>query len=507
MELNNGDAAAHDTYVGTSTERSNEEWKLRNNRFGMLKLPSTPSKPRSSPIKRSGSFIYPASDRFIPSSSSSGAFRMCSPVKRQFIGVKSKANKTADESDKHEPLLAYALELDAEPKVFSYTPTRAEANTRTLPSRQNTLTPKKEKPVSLLPSRILDAPGLRDDFYTTVLAWSPVGDLAVGLAENVYLWNECAGPSLLSEGNVCDVSSLSYSYTGQILAVGRVDGTVQLWSKGESRPRITIRQPGDVGCMAWQPLPGARRLLIGKGTGHILLYDIVWGKTISKPIFVGEITNAHEEQVCGLAWNHDGTQFASGGNDNRVCLFNNEDWKKPLFVWRHNAAVKALAFCPWQKSLLATGAGSHDKCIRFFNCFTGKKVNELYCGAQVTSILWSPRHKEFCASFGYSLEDVEHRLAVYSWPQLQCIVSVPPTWSDMRAVYAINTSKLDEESGAVEPDCTVIVGSSDETIKFFNLWGDGHWHNRRVIAWHGIFDSKILEMMEGIDSENGFQIR
>ena len=33
----------------------------------------------------------------------------------------------------------------------------------------------------------------------------------------------------------------------------------------------------------------------------------------------------------------------------------------------HKAAVKALAWCPWQRNLLATGGGSTDKTMRFWN--------------------------------------------------------------------------------------------------------------------------------------------
>jgi cell division cycle protein 20 (cofactor of APC complex) len=33
----------------------------------------------------------------------------------------------------------------------------------------------------------------------------------------------------------------------------------------------------------------------------------------------------------------------------------------------HKAAVKALAWCPWQRNLLATGGGSSDKTMRFWN--------------------------------------------------------------------------------------------------------------------------------------------
>ena len=41
---------------------------------------------------------------------------------------------------------------------------------------------------------------------------------------------------------------------------------------------------------------------------------------------------------------------------------------KPRAIFRdHSAAVKALAWCPWQRDLLASGGGSRDKTIKFWN--------------------------------------------------------------------------------------------------------------------------------------------
>jgi cell division cycle protein 20 (cofactor of APC complex) len=97
----------------------------------------------------------------------------------------------------------------------------------------------------------------------------------------------------------------------------------------------------------------------------------------------------HEQEVCGLKWSHDGTQLASGSNDNvslplesalSLCSFMLLPGAQKCKIWDVSttasngvsasvvaeakytftdscAAVKALAWCPWQKNLLATGAG------------------------------------------------------------------------------------------------------------------------------------------------------
>jgi hypothetical protein len=43
----------------------------------------------------------------------------------------------------------------------------------------------------------------------------------------------------------------------------------------------------------------------------------------------------------------------------------------------HTAAVKALAWCPFQSNLLASGGGTADRCIKFWNAHTGALVNSI----------------------------------------------------------------------------------------------------------------------------------
>ena len=49
----------------------------------------------------------------------------------------------------------------------------------------------------------------------------------------------------------------------------------------------------------------------------------------------------------------------------------------------HQAAVKALAWCPFQTNLLASGGGTADRCIRFWNTVTGAHLNAVDTQSQV----------------------------------------------------------------------------------------------------------------------------
>lgn len=87
--------------------------------------------------------------------------------------------------------------------------------------------------------------------------------------------------------------------------------------------------------------------------------------------------SAHSGEVCGLKWSLDGKYLASGGNDNMLHIWpavggQNHSHPRPIYSMnQHQAAVKALAWCPWSNHILASGGGTADRSIRFWNCNIG----------------------------------------------------------------------------------------------------------------------------------------
>lgn len=93
--------------------------------------------------------------------------------------------------------------------------------------------------------------------------------------------------------------------------------------------------------------------------------------------------------------------------------------------WEHTAAVKAIAFCPWRNGLVATGGGSHDKCIHFYHTTSGVALATIAVHAQVTSLIWSTTRREIAATFGYAQPDHPYRIAVFSWPECRQVAAIP----------------------------------------------------------------------------------
>jgi cell division cycle protein 20 (cofactor of APC complex) len=120
----------------------------------------------------------------------------------------------------------------------------------------------------------------------------------------------------------------------------------------------------------------------------------------------------HEQEVCGLKWSQSG-QLASGANDNLLCIWN-ASFELQHRISAHAAAVKALAWCPFQSNLLASGGGTADRCIKFWNSTTGAMLNSIDTGSQVCALQWSRHEREILSSHGYS----KNQLCLWRYPSM-----------------------------------------------------------------------------------------
>ncbi|EWG52744.1 hypothetical protein FVEG_11389 [Fusarium verticillioides 7600] len=170
--------------------------------------------------------------------------------------------------------------------------------------------------------------------------------------------------------------------------------------------------------------------------------------------------------------------------------------------WNHDAAVKAIAFCPWRRELVATGGGSNDKCIHFFHTPSGAALATISVSAQVTSLIWNTTRREIAATFGYASPEHPYRVSVFSWPECKQVAAIP--WEDdLRALYAISYPRGPTSDDPTAPaggqEGCIIVASSDKSIKFHEVWS--RERGETVGATGILAGSDILEGLEGIDKE------
>ncbi|SCP03895.1 cell division cycle protein 20 homolog, putative [Plasmodium ovale] len=321
------------------------------------------------------------------------------------------------------------------------------------------------------PYRILSAPKLADDFYLNLLDWSKRNIIAVGLNDKVCIWNNdtCKNDELFVLNNMSrekknkkkkkkkkkiekSVTSLKWNMWGNFLAVGLSNGVVEIW---DIEKGIKIRKYKNhklrVGTLCWY----YGTLTSGSRDTTIISCDIR-----SKENSYTQLTQ-HKSEICGLQWNFNGKQLASGSNDNSIYIWEKYTNNSLFHFTKHKAAVKAISWCPHKSNLLSSGGGSTDKKIFFWNTDNGKCINKINTNSQVSNILWSKNSHEFISTHSYS----NSQIIIWNYPELKKITAL--TGHKLRVLYA-----------SLSPDGTSIVsGSPDETIRFWNVFPKSNNYN------------------------------
>ena len=316
--------------------------------------------------------------------------------------------------------------------------------------------------ISIKPYKELPAPNLMDDFYLNLLDWSSKNQIAVGCTSSVILWNNNKTQSETlftydstelnnlpnNENNCKYVSSLIWSEDGDKLAVGNSYGLVELYDINKKQLITSYKGHSfRVGVVSWN------RNIISSGSKDysIITRDIRCKDTEESIIrkFYG-----HQQEVCGLKWSFDGSQLASGGNDNNLMVWSLHSNKPLMCNNDHIAAVKAIAWSPHQHNILASGGGTADRTIRFWNTNTFEQIYKIDTGSQVCNLVFSKSSNELVSTHGYSLNQIN----VWKLPYMQKIATL--TGHSFRVLYL-----------SLSPDGqSIVTGAGDKTLKFWNIF-------------------------------------
>lgn len=155
-----------------------------------------------------------------------------------------------------------------------------------------------------------------------------------------------------------------------------------------------------------------------------------------------------------MKWSFDHQQLASGGNDNKLMVWNTYS-NHPVHVFsQHNAAVKALAWSPHQHGLLVSGGGTADRTIRFWNTLNGENKYTVDAGSQVCNLMFSKTVNELVSTHGYSLNEIN----IWRLPKMHKVATL--TGHTYRVLYL-----------AMNPEgSTIVTGAGDETLRFWNIF-------------------------------------
>ncbi|CAE7239564.1 cdc20 [Symbiodinium natans] len=387
------------------------------------------------------------SDRLIPSRGS------CSEVRQLKL---ERDENWAPQNEYHEVLSQNVLGKEAlsNVKILSYQhkpmkqePTLSEL--RVLYSSNRDGTKNGVRTCRQLPqsaAKVLDAPGMLDDFYSHPIDWSSQNVVAVALSDMVFLFHAATGSTQkllqLSSGSV---TTLRWTEAGGHLSVGASSGEVQIWDAVAQRQLRNLRgHAGRVGALAWH----THMLSSGCADAEIHQHDVR-----VRDHLVNRMTS-HADLVCGLDYNCEG-MLASGGNDNLVCIWETPTSSSPLHTFtEHQAAVKAIRWCPWQRHVLATGGGSADRQVCLWNAASGRMLMSTHAESQVTGIIWGQQERELLTAHGYS----RNQLSLWKYPSL------------------VKVGDLEGHEGrllglAQSPDGSLVCSSSaDETLRFWRVF-------------------------------------
>lgn len=301
---------------------------------------------------------------------------------------------------------------------------------------------------------VIDAPALYDDYYSNLMAWGANGVLAIALRQFVYLYCtttgkiQCIRACFTRENYVTSVA-----WVGRLsqLAVGTLYAELQLWDVTTcTKLRSFGGHVARVSCLSWSD---TNCLASGSRDTTILLNDVRAYRHI-----VAELAH-HSEEVCGLAWSSNGRTLASGSNDNGLCLWDSAMVRHRAAPPRHanrdhRGAVRALAWCPWESNLLASGGGAQDGTIKLWETSTGQLKRSVPTGSQVCALGWSSATHKLVSTHGHFSQ--ANQISLWDYPDMTRARDL--IGHDERVLHL-----------AISPNGARIATAADETVSFWDL--------------------------------------
>lgn len=341
--------------------------------------------------------------------------------------------------------------LNVQNELYSLSPVRADTQSLLL------LPPKKTRKISKIPYRVLDAPDLADDFYLNLVDWGSQDILAVGLGSSVYLWDGSSGTvnHLCDLGTNDSICSLSWIESGTHIAIGTNSGLVEIWDATTCKcTRTMTGHSMRASSLAWN-----KHILTSGSRDRTILH-----RDVREPAHYMQRLTSHKQEVCGLKWNVEEDKLASGGNDNKLFIWDRLI-EKPLYSFtEHSAAVKAIAWSPHQRGILASGGGTADRKIKMWNVLTGTRMQSFDTGSQVCNLAWSKNSNELVSTHGYS----RNQIAIWD-----CSMKNQPfsKSGSLKQVASLTGHTYRVLYLSMSPDGqTIVTGAGDETLRFWNVF-------------------------------------
>eukprot|EP00897_Mesotaenium_endlicherianum_P007633 jgi/Mesen1/6899/ME000353S05923 len=120
----------------------------------------------------------------------------------------------------------------------------------------------------------------------------------------------------------------------------------------------------------------------------------------------------------------------------------------------HEAAVKALAWCPFQSNVVASGGGTTDGRIIVWNSMTGAALKSVRTHSQISGLVWSKHKRELLSTHGLPRNEIN----IWQYPTLVKLSEL--TGHTSRILHLAQSP--DGES--------ITTAGADETLRFWKVF-------------------------------------
>ena len=288
----------------------------------------------------------------------------------------------------------------------------------------------------------------------TALSLSPNGRiLASGSSDRTLkLWrletgellHTFAGRSLWSNAGHQDrISALTFGFNGRVLISASQDGEIKLWDLSARQLISTLPSHG-WGVLAIALMPDSDRLVSGSGDGVIQLWDAKTDQHLA------DLTQ-HQSQVSALTIDRMGQLLGSGSADRTICLWDLKSDRLIKTLKGHVDRVSALALTPDGTILIS---GSWDKTLKLWDCKLGEQLRVISAHRdRINSLAMHPSGKFFASG------SEDSRIKLWDLQMGDRLAEFGHSWGVKAIVFTPTGDRL-------------VSGGADETIKIWQRFRD-----------------------------------
>ncbi|KAF7297354.1 WD-REPEATS-REGION domain-containing protein [Mycena indigotica] len=345
------------------------------------------------------------------------------------------------------------------------------------------------------------------------LAYSAQQILYFGRGNRVHYRSMVNIPNNAEVGQLCRIQDkhgdLALLEAGGIeqrdgtVALATTTGNIQLWDTEAKKLVVgwTTKEASALSCYG-------NIVTVGTAKGGIRHYDIRIQPTKKMKEQATKVTR-HEARIGALQWNIDGRLIASG-DDNGVVFTWDTRTKTPLDVgefyqrrkkMQHEGKISALAWCPWQPRLLATGDTQGSVRLWNVDAISGSNAttpSQFQTGSELVGLHFSANFKELLTTVGPAVPPQTINHSNILWPLGPTLASTNavavyslPAFRPITRESVLLASETSFVAGSVlspmntnAPQKLVVALPEEGKLKVYDIWGRRK-EVKRQASWLG----------------------